>query len=187
MEPIVEAWKLPVEPSLRTEDWMKGELAEEWTAKFKDELPLFFDTAGDWFVEHQGKPFGYGFYETLAGIVLYQATGYLPLSSSYDFRFSVSAEQIAEGKRVLADEKKKLAIVEALFSEKELDVIREHKDGRLTQPPDLLMYAPDRSDWFFCEVKGNGDRLSDGQVRKFTEIAQVTRKPIRVLRFERLS
>jgi hypothetical protein len=166
---------------------MKGDLAEQWEAKFKEELPLFFDTAGAWFVEHQGRePLGYGLYETLAGIVLYQSTGYLPLSSSYDFRFSVSAKQITEGRRVAADEEEKLRIVETLFSEKELDVIRDHSEG-LTQPPDLLMYAPGCSDWFFCEAKGPTDRLSEGQVRKFTQIAEATRKPVRVFGFEELS
>lgn len=54
MEPIIEAWIFPYERSLREQRWMSGALYEDWKARFGDELPLFFDAAADWFVEHQG-------------------------------------------------------------------------------------------------------------------------------------
>ena len=38
------------------------------------------------------------------------------------------------------------------------DALRDRKQGR-AQAPDLLMYAEDLSDWFFCEAKGPRDRL----------------------------
>lgn len=187
MEPIIEAWILPYERSLREQRWRSGALYEEWKARFGDELPLFFDAAADWFVKHQGTTEGYGFYETLAGILLYQATGYLPMTSAYDFKFLPTKDQLAKGNRDPVAEKEKRRVVETLFSEEELRVIRDTSRSR-TQPPDLLMFTPDLSDWFFCEVKGGiekkRDELNRGQVEKFTEIAQVTGKPVRTLRFE---
>ncbi|HUT77139.1 MAG TPA: hypothetical protein VM285_05605 [Polyangia bacterium] len=53
MDPIVESWTFPFERSLR-EDYLKGNL-ESWDTRFKEEVPLFFDAAGAWFFEHQGK------------------------------------------------------------------------------------------------------------------------------------
>ncbi len=50
------------------------------------------------------------------------------------------------------------------------------------QPPDLLVYAPDYSDWFFCEVKGPGDRLGAEQEDFFGEIEARTGKEIYLLR-----
>ena len=43
------------------------------------------------------------------------------------------------------------------------------------------MYAPDLSDWFFCEVKGPRDRLRPVQVNKFEGLAMVSGKPVRLL------
>ena len=54
------------------------------------------------------------------------------------------------------------------------------------QAPDLLMYAPDYSDWFFCEVKGPTDRLRSEQREYFEAIAELCGKKIGVLRFREL-
>jgi hypothetical protein len=45
------------------------------------------------------------------------------------------------------------------------------------------MYAEDRSDSFFCEVKGPRDRLRDEQRLKFELLAEMTSKPVRLLEF----
>ncbi len=45
----------------------------------------------------------------------------------------------------------------------------------------LLMYAPDMSDWFFCEVKGPGDRLRSEQMSKFEALAEVSGEPVRLM------
>jgi hypothetical protein len=45
------------------------------------------------------------------------------------------------------------------------------------------MYAQDLSDWFFCEVIGPGNRLSDEQRNKFELLARETAKPIRLVEF----
>ena len=54
------------------------------------------------------------------------------------------------------------------------------ENGR-AQPPDLLMYAQDLSDWFFCEVKGPGDRLRAEQLSKFEALAETSGKAVRLL------
>jgi hypothetical protein len=46
------------------------------------------------------------------------------------------------------------------------------------------MYAPDLTDWFFCEVKGPRDSLRDEQCRKFKALADLSGKPVRLLRFQ---
>ena len=55
------------------------------------------------------------------------------------------------------------------------------------QGPDLLMYAPDGGDFFFCEVKGPADDLRPKQVRFFDAITEATGRQIEVLRFRELS
>jgi len=44
------------------------------------------------------------------------------------------------------------------------------------------MYAPDLSDWCFCEVTGPGDPLRPQQVRKFDALAIMTGRPVLFLR-----
>ena len=50
--------------------------------------------------------------------------------------------------------------------------------------PDLLVFAPDFSDYFFCEVKGPGDRLRRVQIEYFEAVAEVSGKEIVVLPVE---
>ena len=46
------------------------------------------------------------------------------------------------------------------------------------QPPDLLVYTPDYSRFWFAEVKGPGDKLGDAQ--KFSHEAIRVRLGVRV-------
>lgn len=46
------------------------------------------------------------------------------------------------------------------------------------QCPDLLAYSPDFSDWYFCEVKGPGDKVREIQEKYFLELKSVIGKPI---------
>ena len=46
------------------------------------------------------------------------------------------------------------------------------------QLPDLLVYKPDFSDWFFCEVKGGTDRLRSVQEEQFNIFSELSKKPI---------
>ena len=51
-----------------------------------------------------------------------------------------------------------------------------------SQCPDLALYLPDFSDWFFCEVKGPTDRLSPAQKRYFSRLEDVSGKPVRSIK-----
>lgn len=74
---------------------------------------------------------------------LHHATGYRPLVGKYEF----------------ANHPRKREIVEALLPAPVLETLQYRTIHGNVQSPDLPMYAPDRSDWFFCEVMGPGDRL----------------------------
>ena len=72
---------------------------------------------------------GFGFFETLGALVLYLATGYLPLNSTANFKFPVDEEN---------------AVVERLMDPELLRLIRDQStEMGQTQAPDNLMYAPD--------------------------------------------
>jgi VRR-NUC domain len=92
--------------------------------------------------------------------------GYLSLVEKYEF----------------ATHPRKQQIVAQLLPSPVRDALRDRNQGH-AQAPDLLMYAEDLSDWFFCEVKGPRDRLRDEQVRKFGLLADMTSKPVRLIEF----
>lgn len=143
MKGITDIGTLQVQHS-QHELWKDGVLAYEW-ARGLPELKEFFDADFFLFYRNQGVylRLGYGFFETLAAIVLYHATGYLPMFPTYNFEFPPS----------------KQAIVQKLLPADVLAVIKDQTEFGQTQAPDLLMYRRDHPDWFFCEVKGPGDRL----------------------------
>jgi VRR-NUC domain len=93
-------------------------------------------------------------------------TGYLSLVEKYEFAIHSRKQQI----------------VAQLLPHPVRGLLRDRSHGR-AQAPDLLMYAEDFSDWFFCEVKGPRDRIRDEQVRKFGLLAEMTGKPVRLLEF----
>jgi hypothetical protein len=139
--------------------WRSGHLAQEWRARFPD---LFDD---DDLRLANSQPTIH-FYEWLGAVVLHHTTGYLSLVEKYEFATHPRKEQI----------------VAQLLPGPVRDALRDRAQGR-AQAPDLLMYAKDLSDWFFCEVKGPHDRLRDEQVRKFEVLADMTLKPVRLLEF----
>jgi VRR-NUC domain len=97
------------------------------------------------------------FYEWLGAIVLHHTTGYLSLVEKYEF----------------ATHPRKQQIVAQLLPNPVRELLRDRTHGR-AQAPDLLMYAGDLSDWYFCEIKGPRDRLRDEQIRKFRLLADMT-------------
>lgn len=137
---------------------------------YEAELPLYFNAECRRFVE-EGRLVlaGRGFFETLGALILYHATGYLPLSSTWNFEFPVEEENAA---------------VEKLMGSDLLRLIRDQRtEAGQTQAPDNLMYAPDFSDWFFADAKGPGDVLGVLQRKKFEAIAEMSGRPIRLLHF----
>jgi hypothetical protein len=158
MEAITTIATIRLEGSQRAR-WQSGQLAQEWRTRFPD---LFDD---DDLRIAASQP-GVHFYEWLGAIVLHHTTGYLSLVEKYEFAAHARKQQI----------------VDQLLPPSVRDVLRDRSQGR-AQAPDLLMYAEDLSDWFFCEVKGPRDRLRDEQVRKFGLLADLTARPVRLLEF----
>jgi hypothetical protein len=160
VETIVEIGPLGVERSLK-DRWLTGALAGEWAQSF----PQLFD--GDDLRLAQGPQGGrgYHFIEWMAAIAMHERTGYLSLVNKYEFA-------VHRGKQ---------AILEQLLSPDVRAALRDRAQHGRAQAPDLLMYAPDLSDWFFCEVKGPGDSLKAEQRKKFEALAEMTGRPVRLL------
>ena len=136
-----------------------GSLASSWAKQY----PQLFDDQDLRLSMSQNV---YHFFEWLGAILLFNTTGYLSLVEKYEFK----------------RHKRKQGILKQIMSSEVLDLI-QNKD---TQCPDLLAYAPDRSGWFFCEVKGPGDRLTSAQKHYFGDLSRLTEKPIRIIKFREI-
>lgn len=161
VEGIVEIGTVEIE-RVQQARWLSGSLAPEWKQRF----PELFDEDDLRLAQGPQGPKGYHFVEWLAAIVLHHTTGYLSLVSKYEFRAHPAKQRI----------------VAQLLAPEIRGALRDRVEHGSAQAPDLLMYAPDLSDWFFCEVKGPGDVLRPQQVRKFDALATMTGRPVRLLR-----
>lgn len=150
------------EPAQRAE-FAAGPLRQRW----RREYPQLFDPQDAVLAEHQPA---YHFYEWLAAIILHHATGYRGLVGKYQFD----------------NHPRKRAIVAKLLGPAVRDLLDARTTWGRTQGPDLLMYAPDLSDWFFCEAKGPRDTLSDRQRAFFSALAKASGRAIRLVEFQRL-
>jgi hypothetical protein len=176
VEVTVEIGTIPFRQSERAL-WNAGDLAPRWANQFPD----LFDAADLDFAINQGTRLGFGFVEWLAAIVLHHATGFCPL---FGYEAGTVSEQKAKVPGYPEAIRAKEEIVQAVLPPNVIAAMRDHsKDGVL--PPDLLLYAPDFSDWFFCEVKGPGDKVSGSQYEKFKTLVSISGKPVRVLRLRR--
>ena len=155
MEAIIDIGTVEVRRSQRAM-WRDGRLIQEWAQQF----PQLFDEED---LRIAGTQPNLHFVEWLAAIVLHHATGFWALVEKYAY----------------ANHPKKQEIVAKLLPA-DLRPLLKEQSGH-AQAPDLLMYAPDLSDWFFCEVKGPGDSLRSVQVKKFEELAAVSGRPVRLL------
>lgn len=144
------------------ERFKSGHLLREWAKQY----PEIFEKRDVEIAQNQES---YHFYEWLAAILLFHSTGYRSLVEKYEF----------EG------HPEKREVLRKLVSPDLLKLITDHEDsfGRV-QCPDLLVYAPDLSDWFFCEVKGSTDSVSEEQEQFFKALAQASGKPVYVLEFQ---
>lgn len=160
---IVEIGTVEIERAQK-ERWLSGRLAPEWRRRF----PELFDEDDLRLAQGPQGPMGYHFVEWLAAIVLHHSTGYRSLVSKYEFGNHLAKQRV----------------VAQLLPPQVRVGLRDRVEYGRAQPPDLLMYAPDLSDWFFCEVKGPGDALRPQQVRKFGALATMTGRPVRLLRLK---
>jgi len=141
--------------------WKNGYLAPKWAEQFAQ----LFDELDREFASGPQPPEGKGYWEFLAAIILHHTTGYRSLWSRYPYKEPAVKQEVVE----------RLSLY---------TIVTDRGGHGGTQVPDLLMYAEDYSDWFFCEVKGPDDRLSQEQVSKFEDLADMTGKPIRLLKFK---
>jgi len=87
------------------------------------------------------------FNEWFAAIHLFENHGVLSLIEKY----------------VYANHHRKREVLVKLLDHRQLDVLSEIRAKHHTQLPDLLVYAPDYSRFWFAEVKGPTDRLRKHQ------------------------
>jgi hypothetical protein len=55
------------------------------------------------------------------------------------------------------------------------------------QCPDLFVYSQGYSDWFFCEVKGPRDKISETQKKFYEALEKLAERPINIIRFRQSS
>lgn len=128
--------------------------------------PMLFDEDDLRIAENQTE-MGYHFYEWLAAVLIYHSHGLFSLVEKYQF----------------ASHPRKQDKVDKLVEPRIAELIRSHPDYGNAQCPDLLVYNPDHSDWFFCEVKGPADRLRSEQAEFFRALADLSGKPINLVEF----
>jgi len=149
----------PKETRLKFES-ESGELAGAWAKEFDflfDEEDLRVATG----IEGQKQQMHFS--EWFTAIKMFEATGYYSLNENYDY----------------AGHTAKQAILKKLVSPEALSLMVKHvsEKGNLNCP-DLLMYKPDFSDWYFCDVKGPGDNVRPEQAHYWQELLEVTGKRI---------
>jgi hypothetical protein len=138
-----------------------GGLIDQWAQSY----PQIFDADDARIARSQG-PKGYHFYEWLSAVIIFNSIGYLSLMEKY----------------TMSNHPRKGEIFNGLVDPQTYQFIMSPKEKR-TQCPDLFCFKDD--DWFFCEVKGKGDRLSLDQSEYFRNIEQISGKEIRILRIDR--
>lgn len=131
--------------------------------------PMIFDEDDIRIAENQAE-LGYHFYEWLAAVLLYHTYAYFSLVEQYQFK----------------KHRTKQKILSELTRSNVIEFMRHHPKFGGVQCPDLLVYKPDYSDWFFCEVKGPKDRLRYEQIVFFRELSRVSGKAIRLIEFAHL-
>ena len=138
----------------------QGALRKEWFERYRE----LFDV--DDFRRAKDRTRPYYFFEWLGAIVLYHSTGYYSLVTKY---------QTDARKRAVLKKAVPTSVLELLLN-------RGSEWGK-TQGPDLFVYAPDFSDWFFCEMKRVGEKSHGKQEAYFDRLESPSGKAIRVVRF----
>lgn len=106
------------------------------------------------------------FYEWFAAIHLHQDDGSLSLIEKYGY--GNHPEKITKLERLLReDERRFLTLFRVNFG---------------VQPPDLLVYHPKKHGYWFAEVKGPGDSVSEAQLASWTQIEQQLGARVEVIR-----
>jgi hypothetical protein len=110
--------------------------------KWAEIYPNLFD-ADDCRIAKTQARLGYHFFEWLAAIRIYETTGYLSLVEKYEFK---------------AHHRKHL-IARKILPKNVQEILSHQNRQNRVQCTDLLVYAANFSDWYFCEVKADKDFL----------------------------
>lgn len=137
-----------------------SDLVAEWARSY----PMIFGADDVRLASSQGG-LGYHFYEWLAAVLVYHTLGHLSLVEQYQY------------------ESHKRALLAEIMSPDVMSYISNHPEFGSMACPDLFVYLPNLSDWYFCEVKGPGDRLRPKQEAFFRELSARTEKPVRMIEF----
>ena len=115
-----------------------GELVREWRTRY----PNLFDD-DDQRVLKTSQQRRYHFLEWLSAVLLFESMGYLSLVEKYTSK---------------SHPQKQGPLRKCLTQELEA-WLYANESGQ----PDLFVYSSNHSEWFFCEVKGPGDRIRRNQ------------------------
>jgi hypothetical protein len=129
-----------------------GHLVRQWAEQY----PFLFGPEDvEVALAHDGKGSGV-FFEWVSAVRLYETRGYYCAMKDYASPLQHSKHEIV---RTLCGEEAAVFMAEA--------------DAK-SQFPDLLVYTPDHSEWFFCEVKGPGDTVRKSEETFFPKLAERT-------------
>lgn len=138
----------------RRKQFINGHLVKQW----RNQYPDLFDEDDVRLTVSQPTAH---FYEWLAAILVYEATGFLNLVEYY----------------ISNTHPRKKALFREIVGEEIFRYVDTHQDG----VPDLFLYAPDKKEWFFAEVKGNKDRIRNTQPERFAELLSLTGKEVDII------
>jgi hypothetical protein len=137
-----------------------GELVDAWVKQYGF---LFDDDDVRMATGIEGQKQQMHFSEWFAAIKMFESTGYYSLNEKYECSDSLAKQTVL----------KKLVSPEVLRF-----MVKHTPEKGDMNCPDLLMYKPDYSDWYFCDVKGPGDNLRPEQAQYWQELIEVTGKRI---------
>jgi hypothetical protein len=140
-----------------------GELRKAWRSAY----PQLFDDNDLTRASNRSRP--YFFCEWLGAVLLHCSTGYSAMVTKYQH------------------DPRKRSLLPRILPREVVAVLQDRVAYGKTQGPDLLMYHPSFTDWFFCECKGPGDVLSEKQSGYFASLVAASGRPIRLLQFRLLS
>jgi hypothetical protein len=148
------------------ERYKAGDLWSEWA----DRYPMLFDDQDVEIAKNQA-PGGYHFVEWLTAVLLYESFGYHSLVEKYQYTYHP----------------RKYQIFSRIVPRAVIEFIEERTKTDKTQAPDLFVYCPSDSHWFFCEVKGPGDRFRKSQIDYFGDLYRITDKKIGTVRLKEVA
>ena len=147
----------------------RRELLKEWYEQY----PQIFDE--DDFRISVKQPNRH-FFEWLSAVLIFQSTGYLSLIEKYQFKIQMRKygilKDLAASGQISAD------VYDLIINRK------QYGFGNI-QCPDLFVYLPDGSDWYFCEAKG-AEITTPSQMKYFEKLSKVSGKNIQLMKFREM-